>query len=111
MSTHFRDHPVVQAIRTAAYFGPGGMPSNADLDALNLKPANRRAVVEACEAVAAIHDTGHHAKAWAAADDAAGEILDRLDDGEGVVETPRPGDGVTDPAELAALVAPTKGLR
>lgn len=97
-----------QMIRDASYMGVGGLPTDDELAALDLAPAHARRVSDACQRVAAIHDTGFHQQAWMAADTAAGQIVESLPEHQRdpgyLGRAPDPAAGITDPAQLAALV-------
>ena len=100
----FGRHPVRQLIRQAGYAGKRGLPSRAELDSLELSPAVRARVVEACRDAAAIHDDGLQRDAWEFSDEAAAEIIGSLSDDQRDPDWFTKPDDVTDPAALARLV-------
>jgi len=105
-----RQHPIREMIRVAAYDGARALPSDAELDALKLPPAARKAVLEHCREVAAMNDRGTHAAAWVRADELAAGLIDSLpdeladpDEFERRLRPPDTTVGLS-PRELAALV-------
>lgn len=103
----FKRHPLVEAIREAAYHGAKAVPSKRQLDGLDLPSADRRRIREACEEVAAIHDTGHHQNAWKAGDRAAAEVFKRLPEDQRDPDFHKPPEPLIDdmsPRDLAAQV-------
>ena len=102
----FRRHPVYQLVRDSAYHGKRGLPTKAELDAIGLSAAQRDRLELDCLDVAEIHDEGEHAKAWALADELAGDFIDALPDklrDPDAFKTPEDLSGLG-PAELAARV-------
>ncbi|MCW2976406.1 MAG: hypothetical protein JWM06_1687 [Actinomycetia bacterium] len=104
----FNEHPVRQMIRAAAYAGAHGLPSRHELDALELSPALRKRVRDACHTVAEIHATGEQSDAWNRGDEYAVEIVDELPeemrDPHWFDAPPPAALSERDPAALAALV-------
>lgn len=99
----FRRHPVTVMLRHAAL---GELPRDADLDALNLNPSQRRAVSDHCRAIAAIRAGGENGRARDAAEEAAEKVLDSLPEGQQDPDYLKPSDlnEPSDPASLAARV-------
>lgn len=103
----FQDHPVRQLLRDAAYHGPGGEPTAAELDALGLSDGARDAVRDGCAEVARLNSEGDHQGAWQRGDELAVEILAGLPEYMRWPEhwaPPDPLADVTDPGALAAAV-------
>jgi hypothetical protein len=101
----FNRHPVRQLIRDAAYHGAGGLPTAAELDALDLSAQARAKVKDACERAAEVHDEGAHQTAWSMGDQVAAQILGELPDEKRDPDYLKPSTELPDdPAELADLV-------
>lgn len=102
----FRRHPICVLLRDAGFHGKPGIPTAAELDALQLSPENRERVAKACIDTAETWETGNRALAWSQADKAAAEIIESLD---GIqqrptyLEKPDDLDGLS-PIELADRV-------
>lgn len=98
-----RRHPVTQLLRAAAL---GEIPSDEDLDALELPQADRRRVDDAAVVIAATKASGENAKARQLAEEAAEEIVNSLpaDLVDPDYLKSDPDEHVTDPAQLAARV-------
>lgn len=106
----FRNHPVQTLIRDAAHHGKRGVPSAAELDALQLSDADRVKVEKACLELAAKHAEcgGVFSPVWAEGDETAARIIGGLPAGQqapGYVEEskPDPTDAMS-PDELADQV-------
>jgi hypothetical protein len=102
----FNRHPVRQMIHDAAYAGAAGLPTKAELDLLELPAAARASVRKHCREVAAIHDEGEHADAWARGDELAAAVLESLPEELREPDYAKPValDPSLGPDELAALV-------
>lgn len=76
----FRSHPVQTLIRDSAHHGARGVPSAAELDALQLSDADRTKVEKACLEVAEQFEEcgGNRKPVWEAGDKAAVEIIGEL---------------------------------
>lgn len=107
-----RKHPVAEMIRTAAYGGGRGLPTQRELDALKLSPSSRASVETACKDVAKIHDTGMHQDAWMAAEERAGLIIDALPErqqADDCIAREAPGSEALVPNHPAALARLVRG--
>lgn len=102
----FRRHPVTTLLRDAAFHGESGIPTPAELDALDLEPDLRGRVERDCAAVAAIHATGNRAAAWAQADRDAVEVIGALQIDQRDPDYLEPVDDLDalNPDELAARI-------
>jgi hypothetical protein len=109
----YQSHPVRQMIRHAAYCGEAAVPTRHEIDRLDLPPALRKRVADACREVAKIHDTGLQSEAWSRGDDHCFAIIGDLSEEQ---QDPRWFDGPSatdliehDPDALATHV-PRKGV-
>lgn len=75
----YRNHPIVQLVRSSAAKNNLGIPSKGELDSLSIPPAARRQVMLACQAVASKFDEGLNQEARDEADEYSARILSGLD--------------------------------
>ena len=104
--TNVRHHPVWKLVRDASYFA--ALPTDDDLDRLDLPAGLRQALVDACTHAAELHDAGSHQDAWQRGDEAAARLIGQLPEEQRdpayYADDRDPLAGIDDPRELAEAV-------
>lgn len=75
--SEFRQHPLTETLTTAAH-GQRGLPTVAQVDALNLSPSDRAEFIRECKRVAKVYDSGEQQDARDEANHVASDFLHRL---------------------------------
>jgi hypothetical protein len=103
----FFEHPIRKMLREVAYHGTGGLPSDSEIDQLDLDQEHHDRLVRACKRLETAHDDcradGYMEPAWVLADELSVSVIAELPNR---MKTRSfwdrdPGADLTDPGDLA----------